>query len=80
VEKDLREMKVKRWRQKAVGREEWASVVKEAKAVEGRSAESWVREDFLNWHQDNKNDEISSANIRSYDSRYTENCTWSYGD
>jgi len=35
TEKDLREMKVKRWRQKAVGREEWASVVTETKAVRG---------------------------------------------
>jgi hypothetical protein len=32
VEKDLREMKIKRWRQKAVDREEWASVIKEVKA------------------------------------------------
>jgi hypothetical protein len=35
VEEDLHEMKVKIWRQKAVDREEWASVVKEAKAVRG---------------------------------------------
>ena len=28
-------MKVKRWRQKAMDREEWASVIKEAKAVRG---------------------------------------------
>jgi len=28
VEKDLRQMNVKRWRQKAVGREVWASVNK----------------------------------------------------
>jgi hypothetical protein len=28
-------MKVKKWRQKAVGREEWASVIKEAKAFRG---------------------------------------------
>ena len=35
VEKDLREMKVKRCRQKAVGREGWAFVIKEAKAVRG---------------------------------------------
>jgi hypothetical protein len=27
VEEDLREMKFKRWRQKAVDREEWASVI-----------------------------------------------------
>jgi hypothetical protein len=33
VEKDLREVKVKRWRQKAVDREEWASVIREAKAL-----------------------------------------------
>ena len=32
---DLREMKVKRWRQKAVGREERASVIGEAKALRG---------------------------------------------
>jgi hypothetical protein len=35
VEKDLREMKVKRWRQKAFDREEWASVIKEANALRG---------------------------------------------
>jgi len=35
VRNDLREMKFKRWRQKAVDREEWASVIKEAKAVRG---------------------------------------------
>ena len=35
VEKDLWEMKVKRWRQKAVDREEWASVIKETKVVKG---------------------------------------------
>ena len=28
-------MKVKRWRQKAVDREEWASAIKQAKAVRG---------------------------------------------
>jgi hypothetical protein len=33
VEKDLREIKVKKWRQKAVDREEWASIIKEAKAL-----------------------------------------------
>ena len=33
VEKDLREMKFKRWRQKAVDREKWASTFTEAKAV-----------------------------------------------
>jgi hypothetical protein len=32
-EKDLREMKVKRWRQKAVDREKWASVIEEGKAL-----------------------------------------------
>jgi hypothetical protein len=35
VGKDLREMKVKRWRQKAADREEWVSVIKEAKALRG---------------------------------------------
>ena len=35
VGKDLREMKVKGWRHKAVDREEWASVIKEAKVVRG---------------------------------------------
>ena len=29
----LREVKVKRWRQKAVDREEWASVIKESSAL-----------------------------------------------
>jgi hypothetical protein len=35
AEKGLREMKVTRRRQKAVDREEWASVFKEAKALRG---------------------------------------------
>jgi len=34
-DKDLREMKVKRWRQKAVDRGEWASEIKEAKPLGG---------------------------------------------
>jgi hypothetical protein len=33
LKNNLQEMKVKRWRQKAVDREEWASVIKEAKAL-----------------------------------------------
>jgi hypothetical protein len=33
VENDLQEMDVKGWRQKAVDRKEWASVIKEAKTV-----------------------------------------------
>jgi len=33
TEKDPWEMKVKRWRLKAVDREEWTSVIKEAKAL-----------------------------------------------
>jgi hypothetical protein len=35
VERGLWEMKGKRWRQKPVGREEWASVIKEGKALSG---------------------------------------------
>jgi hypothetical protein len=35
AEKSLWEMKVKRWREKAMEREEWASVIKEAKALRG---------------------------------------------
>jgi hypothetical protein len=35
VQKVLGEMKVKRWRRKAVDREEWASVIKGVKAVRG---------------------------------------------
>ena len=35
VEKDPQEMKVKRWRQKAVDREEWTSVIKKAKVLKG---------------------------------------------
>jgi hypothetical protein len=35
AEKDIREMKVKRWRPKTVDREEWASVIKEAKVLRG---------------------------------------------
>jgi hypothetical protein len=33
VEKDLQDMKVKRWQKKAVYREEWASVIKEPGAT-----------------------------------------------
>jgi hypothetical protein len=33
VEKDLREVKVKKWRQKIVGRDERASKIKEVKAL-----------------------------------------------
>jgi hypothetical protein len=40
VEKDLRKMKVKRWRQKAVDREEWASTIKEAKALKRAEEQS----------------------------------------
>jgi hypothetical protein len=32
VEDDLRKLSVKRWRTKALEREEWAAIVKEAKA------------------------------------------------
>ena len=35
VERDLWEMKVKRWRQKAVDREEWVFVIRETEAVRG---------------------------------------------
>jgi hypothetical protein len=35
VEDDLRNMKVKRWRQKAVDRVEWASINKKAKTLRG---------------------------------------------
>ena len=35
VEKDLREMKVKRGRQKEVDMEEWASVINEVKVLRG---------------------------------------------
>jgi hypothetical protein len=39
VEDDLRKLGVKRWRTKALEREEWASIIKEAKAkIKGRSA------------------------------------------
>ena len=35
AENDLRGMEVKRWRHKAMGREKWASVIKEAKSLGG---------------------------------------------
>jgi hypothetical protein len=35
LKKDRWEMRFKRWRQKGVDREEWASVNKEAKALRG---------------------------------------------
>ena len=39
VEKDLREMKVKSWRQKPVGREKLVSVIRGSRAVQPRSKE-----------------------------------------
>jgi hypothetical protein len=39
VEDNLRKLGVKRWRTKALDREEWASIIREAKAkLKGRSA------------------------------------------
>jgi hypothetical protein len=39
VEEDLRKLGVKRWRAKALDREEWASIIRAAKAnLKGRSA------------------------------------------
>ena len=35
VEEDLRQLKVKRWRQKALNREEWEVVIKEAEVLRG---------------------------------------------
>ena len=52
VEKDLREMKVKRWRQKAIDSEEWAYVNKEAKAVRGiysRGLSTYVRKKYCSY-------------------------------
>jgi hypothetical protein len=40
VDSDLREMKVRRWRQKAVDWEEWTTIIKEAKATKGRRTEN----------------------------------------
>jgi hypothetical protein len=39
VKKDIRETKIERWPHKAVDREEWASAVKEAKAVRGQHSQ-----------------------------------------
>ena len=39
VEKDPWEMEVKRWREKADDSEEWASVIKGAKALRGRESQ-----------------------------------------
>ena len=38
VEKYVWEMKVKKWRQKAVDKEEWASIIKEGRAIRGLEA------------------------------------------
>jgi hypothetical protein len=35
VKNDVRVMKIKKWRKKAQNREEWASVIKEAKVLKG---------------------------------------------
>jgi hypothetical protein len=37
VEADLRSMEVKRWKTKVLTREEWASIIKEAKAKQKRA-------------------------------------------
>jgi len=58
VEKDLGEMKVKRWQQKAANREEWGSVIKEAKTHRGQYSQevrqiSWLWKNFIystTWH------------------------------
>jgi hypothetical protein len=45
IEKGLWEIQVKRWRQKAVDREEWAPVIKEAKDLRGpyrQEVSEWV--------------------------------------
>jgi hypothetical protein len=39
VEKVLWEMKVKRWQQKAVNREEWLSMIRRSRLTEGHRAE-----------------------------------------
>ena len=46
LREDLRETKVKRWRQKTVGGEEGASVIKEAKNVRGPKSQG-VSKNFL---------------------------------
>jgi len=43
LREDLQEMKVKRWRQKAVGTEEWASLIKEARLSGGRKSKEQVK-------------------------------------
>ena len=43
VEKDPQEMNVNRWRQKAVDREEWVSVIKEAKVLRGPKSQGVSR-------------------------------------
>ena len=47
VQKDLREKKVKRWREKAFDREEWAFIIKEAKAMIGLWNQSVSKYIFL---------------------------------
>jgi hypothetical protein len=50
VEKNLREMKVKGWRHKAVDREKWASVIKEAKDLRGLYCRAVSKEVCLTWN------------------------------
>ena len=49
VGKDLREMKVKRWRHKTVDREEWASVIKEAKVVRGIKSRGVLKNKWMSY-------------------------------
>jgi len=51
LREDLREMKVKRWRQKAVGGEEWASVIKKGRAVRGPYSRGVSKDFFISLHR-----------------------------
>jgi hypothetical protein len=68
VENDLRVVKVKRWRKKAQNREEWASVIKEAKVLKGRRAKEQASEVIS----------MSTVSVRTFLSletwQHTENC------
>jgi hypothetical protein len=46
VENYLRVMKVKRWRKKAQNREEWASIIKEAKVLKGSYSQGASKQEY----------------------------------
>jgi len=58
----LWETRVKRWRQKAVDREEWESAIQESKALQGHRAKNKVKYDMHGISASNRNAYASLCN------------------